>query len=152
MAGLQVTLNRTTDSQTKFLCYTLGKQYRGGGGHKKAGYESSATNDIHIHLSLYLSLSFIFIYLYIHLYCPFYGWGSAVSRLQSHYKETVYFLPLSPQEFLVLISSTFEGRKAKSTLEPPSGFEPRPLDLKTQAHTHTHTHTHIYIYIYIYIY
>ena len=34
---------------------------------------------------------------------PFYGWGSTVSRLQSHYEETVYFLPLSPQEFLVLI-------------------------------------------------
>ena len=34
---------------------------------------------------------------------PFYGWGSTVSRLQSHYEETVYFLPLGPQEFLVLI-------------------------------------------------
>ena len=26
---------------------------------------------------------------------PFYGWGSTVSRLQSHYKQTVYFLSLS---------------------------------------------------------
>ena len=26
---------------------------------------------------------------------PFYGCGSTVSRLQSHYEETVYFLPLS---------------------------------------------------------
>ena len=25
---------------------------------------------------------------------PFYGWGSTVSWLQSHYEETVYFLPL----------------------------------------------------------
>ena len=24
----------------------------------------------------------------------FYGWGSTVSRLQSHYEEAVYFLPL----------------------------------------------------------
>ena len=24
---------------------------------------------------------------------PFYGWGSTVSRQQSHYQETVYFLP-----------------------------------------------------------
>ena len=33
----------------------------------------------------------------------FHGWGSTVSRLQSHYEETGYSLPLSPQEFLVLI-------------------------------------------------
>ena len=37
---------------------------------------------------------------------PFNGWGSAASRLRSHYKETVYFLPLSSQEVLVLIGST----------------------------------------------
>ena len=24
---------------------------------------------------------------------PFYVWGSTVSKLQSHYKETIYFLP-----------------------------------------------------------
>ena len=53
----------------------------------------------------------------------FYGWGSTVSRLQSHYEETVYFLPLSSQKFLVLILSTSEGWKAELTLEPPSGFE-----------------------------
>ena len=40
---------------------------------------------------------------------PFYGWGSNVSRLQNHYEETVYFLPISSQQFLVLISSTSEG-------------------------------------------
>ena len=34
---------------------------------------------------------------------PFYGWGSAASRLQSHYREVVYFLPQSSQKFLVLI-------------------------------------------------
>ena len=28
----------------------------------------------------------------------FYGWCSTASRLQSHYKETVYFSPLSPWE------------------------------------------------------
>ena len=37
---------------------------------------------------------------------PLYGWGSAVSRLQSLYEEATHFLPLSPQEFLVLIWST----------------------------------------------
>ena len=25
---------------------------------------------------------------------PFYGWGSSDSRLQSHYEDAVYFLPL----------------------------------------------------------
>ena len=40
---------------------------------------------------------------------PIYGFGSTVSRLQSHYYERGCFLPLSPQEFLVLIWSTFKG-------------------------------------------
>ena len=35
-------------------------------------------------------------------FTPFYGWDSTVSRLQSHYKETVYFLSQSPYKFLVL--------------------------------------------------
>ena len=26
---------------------------------------------------------------------PFYGWDSTASRLQSHYEEALYFLPLS---------------------------------------------------------
>ena len=54
---------------------------------------------------------------------PFYGWGSTTSRLQSHYEESVYFLPFRSQKFLILIWSTSEGWKAESTLEPPSGFE-----------------------------
>ena len=33
---------------------------------------------------------------------PFYGWGSTASRLQSHYKEVVYFLPLWITEFRVV--------------------------------------------------
>ena len=54
---------------------------------------------------------------------PFYRWGSTASRLQSHYEETVYFLPPSSQKFLVFIWSTSEGWKAETTLEPPNGFE-----------------------------
>ena len=54
------------------------------------------------------------------LFC---GWGSTASRLQHHYWEAVYFLPISSQKFLVLIWSTLEGWKAESTLELPSGFE-----------------------------
>ena len=34
---------------------------------------------------------------------PFYGWGSAVLRLQSHKEENIDFLPISPQELLVLV-------------------------------------------------
>ena len=54
---------------------------------------------------------------------PFYGWGSTASRLQSHYKETIFFLPGSPQNFLVLTWPTSEGWKAEATLKPPSGLE-----------------------------
>ena len=59
---------------------------------------------------------------------PFYGWASTASRLQSHYDEAVYFLPLSSHKFLVvLIWSTSEIWKAESTLELPSGFEHKEL-------------------------
>ena len=40
---------------------------------------------------------------------------STFSRLQSHNEETVYFLPLSPQELLVLSLSSSELWKAEST-------------------------------------
>ena len=53
---------------------------------------------------------------------PFYD-GVQLPQGLSHFKETVYFLPLSSQIFLVLILSTSEGWKAESTLEPPTGFE-----------------------------
>ena len=26
---------------------------------------------------------------------PFYGWGSTASRLQNHFEEAIYFLPLN---------------------------------------------------------
>ena len=40
-----------------------------------------------------------------------------------HFEEAVYFLPLSSQNFLVLILPTSEGWKVESILEPPRGFE-----------------------------
>ena len=46
-----------------------------------------------------------------------------LTRGLSHFEEAVYFLPLTSQKFLVLISSISEGPKAVSTLESPSGFE-----------------------------
>ena len=63
---------------------------------------------------------------------PFYGWGSAALRLQSHFEGAVYFLPLSSQKFLVLILSTSERWKAGSTLESPSGFEQGASELAIQ--------------------
>ena len=53
-----------------------------------------------------------------------------------HFEETVYFLSLSSQKFLVLILSTSEGRKAESTLEPPRGFEHGALGLGIQRLNH----------------
>ena len=49
----------------------------------------------------------------------------------------MYFLPLSPQKFLVLILSTSEGWKAESTLEPPSGFEHGNPGLAIQCLNHS---------------
>ena len=37
--------------------------------------------------------------------------------------DSLFFLPISSQKFLVLIWSTLEGWKAESTLEPPSGIK-----------------------------
>ena len=56
--------------------------------------------------------------------------------LQSHYKEKVYFLPFSFQEFQVLNWSTLEGWKVELTLQPPSGFEPRIHGLGIQYLNH----------------
>ena len=53
----------------------------------------------------------------------FYGWRSNASKLQSHYEETVYFLPPNSQKFLVLIRSSLKGWRAQMTLNSPSGFE-----------------------------
>ena len=48
-------------------------------------------------------------FLKINFMAPFHTWGSTVSRHGgSHYKDIVYFLPLSFLEYLVLISSALE--------------------------------------------
>ena len=49
--------------------------------------------------------------------------GVQLPQGKSHSEEAVYFLPLSPQKFLVLTLWTSERWKAELTLEPPSGFE-----------------------------
>ena len=67
---------------------------------------------------------------------PFYGWDSTVSMLWSHQEDTVYFLALSLQEYLVLILSNLEGSQAESALKPPSGFEPETLRLGIQHLNH----------------
>ena len=51
---------------------------------------------------------------------PFYGWGSTVSSLQSHFEETVGFLPLSSQDFLVTFNQPQKGERVS---QPPIGFE-----------------------------
>ena len=68
----------------------------------------------------------------------FYELGSAASRVKSHYKETVYFLPLSLWKFLVLFSwcITLEGCKADLSMEPPNGLEPGTPGLRIQRLKH----------------
>ena len=70
------------------------------------------------------------------LYGPFLWMGSTVSRLQSHYEEAVYFLPLSPQEILVPIYSISEEWKDELNLELPSSFEPGTPGLGIQHPNH----------------
>ena len=65
----------------------------------------------------------IFLTIYQSQKIKLYGWISTVSRRQSHYEETVYFLPQSFQEYPVLISSISEGWKVESTLGPLSDLE-----------------------------
>ena len=39
----------------------------------------------------------------------FYGWGTTASKLETHYEETVYYLQLSSEKFLVLtVSRVFD--------------------------------------------
>ena len=52
----------------------------------------------------------------------FYGWGSIGSRLQSHYKDTVYFLPFSSQEFLVLFDQPQKDEKLSRPWSHPVAF------------------------------
>ena len=60
--------------------------------------------------------------------------GAQLPQGKNHFKEAVYFLPLSSQKFLVVILSTSEGWKAESILEQPSGFEHRiPRNCKVQS-------------------
>ena len=49
----------------------------------------------------------------------------SISRLQSYYKEKVYFSPFSSQEFQVLNWSISEGWNAELTLQPLIGFKSR---------------------------
>ena len=42
---------------------------------------------------------------------PFYGWGSNVSRLQSHYEKTVYFLPQNPYTLLEVTNNAIIVRQ-----------------------------------------
>ena len=66
----------------------------------------------------------------------FSGWDSTASRLQSHYKEAVYFLPISSRIFLVLIWPKLEGWKVEWTLKPTSDFERDTPELKSSAYTY----------------
>ena len=66
---------------------------------------------------------------------PLFMDGVQLFQGQSQFEEAVYFLPLSSQEFLLLILSISERRKAESTLEPPSGFQHGTLDWKSSTLT-----------------
>ena len=79
------------------------------------------------------------------LWPVFYGWGSAVSRLQSHYCETVYFLPLRPQEFLVFILSNWKDGRLSWPWSHPVVLKPGHLDLESNLITIPLRHCSIFI-------
>ena len=62
--------------------------------------------------------------------------GVQLPQGYSHFEEVVYFVPLSPQKFLVLTLSASEGLRAEPTLEPPSGFEHGTPELGIQRLNH----------------
>ena len=49
--------------------------------------------------------------------------GIQLPQGYNHFREAVYFLPLSSEKFPLLILLISEGGKAELTLELPSGFE-----------------------------
>ena len=66
---------------------------------------------------------------------PLFMDGVQLPQGYSHFKQAVYFLPLSSQKFQVLILLTSERWKAESTLEPLSGFEHGTPDLESSTLT-----------------
>ena len=67
---------------------------------------SYSSGNIHLILKSFLGFTFIKIK---KNYGLFYRWDSTALKLQSHYEEAIYLLPLSSQKFLVIILSTSEG-------------------------------------------
>ena len=69
----------------------------------------------------------------IYSMAPFYVWCSTVSRIQSHYKETVTFRSPGVPGIRFI---NLERIKAESTLEPLTGFESRTPWLEVQLLNH----------------
>ena len=64
----------------------------------------------------------------------FFEWSSMVSRLQNHSENTVFFLPPSLQEFLILIwSPSIERWKAESRLAQTAVLDLTSLDWESSA-------------------
>ena len=91
-----------------------------------------------ISLTTYFFLSFHLFY-FIHVsktfVVTFYGWGSTASRLQSHFEETLYFLPFSSQDLLVLVESTSGGWRLSQPWSYPVVLNLGPLDWESTAIT-----------------
>ena len=68
---------------------------------------------------------------------PFNKWGSTDLELQGHYKETVYFLPLSPQKFLVPFDQPRKGERLSQPCSHPVVLNtgPQPQDWESIALT-----------------
>ena len=66
---------------------------------------------------------------------PFYGWGSTVSRLQSHYEESLLFTTKSTGGHGTHLID-LGGRKTMPIFEASSGFERGTPGLGIQCSNH----------------
>ena len=64
---------------------------------------------------------------------PFYEWGSTASRLQSHFEEAVYFLPLSSRNSLYSFDSPRRHERLSRPWSHPVVLNMHPLDWESSA-------------------
>ena len=66
---------------------------------------------------------------------PFYGWGSAISRLQSHYKEADYFLQQVPRNSWYSFDQPWKDKRLGRLWSHPVVLNAGPLDWESSTLT-----------------
>ena len=109
---------------------------------KNISFPTTFMNALTIFLAIYQSQSKHSRLLHQHFflkkknYGPFYGSSSTVSRIHSHYKQTVLFFTFTSPGVPGTHFINLKRMKAESTLERLSGFQPRTPWLGIQHFNH----------------